>query len=92
MVSKFNFICYICKKIIMIVVSAREFRENQTKVLTAAKGGQAIILTSRLGLFKITPVTENDSIIENNMREAIAEVKEHMDGTRKLPAAKDVIF
>jgi len=76
----------------MIVVSAREFRENQTKVLTAASNGQAIILTSRIGHFRIIPVSENDDIIENGLREAITEVKEHMNGSRTLPSAKDLVF
>ena len=52
----------------MQVVSAREFRANQVKFLTAAKSGQSVLLTSRYGTFKITPVTEEDSLTENICR------------------------
>ncbi len=76
----------------MIVVSAREFRENQTKVLSAAMSGQSIILTSRLGNFKISPINDNDTIVEKHLRTACAEVKAHMHGDMELPLAKDVVF
>ncbi len=57
----------------MQVVSAREFRSNQGKFLTAARGGQSLLLTSRYGTFKITPVTEDDTLtsrICSGMKEA----------------------
>jgi len=76
----------------MIIVSARKFRENQTKVLSAAMSGQSIVLTSRLGDFKITPITDTDSIVESHLRSACAEVKAHMQGKTELPSAKDVVF
>lgn len=76
----------------MIVVSAREFRENQTKVLSAAMSGQSIILTSRLGNFKISPINDNDTIVEKHLRTACDEVKAHMHGDMELPLAKDVVF
>lgn len=57
-------IYYICRKKIMQVVSAREFRANQGKYLNAAKNGQSVLLTSRYGSFKITPVTEEDTLTE----------------------------
>lgn len=75
-----------------MVVSAREFRENQTKVLSAAMSGQAIVLTSRVGNFKIVPISDSDSIVESHLRTACAEVKAHMQGNMKLPLAKDVVF
>ena len=46
----------------MHVVSAREFRMNQGAVLRRAKMGESVVLTSRMGAFKITPVSENDSL------------------------------
>ncbi len=57
----------------MEIVSAREFRTNQGRYLTAAKRGQSVVLTSRYGNFKITPVTEEDSLttrIAEGLREA----------------------
>jgi antitoxin (DNA-binding transcriptional repressor) of toxin-antitoxin stability system len=76
----------------MIVVSAREFRENQSKVLSAAMNGQSIVLTSRLGNFKITPISDADAIVEDSIRAACAEVKSHLHGSVDLPLAKDIEF
>ncbi len=46
----------------MEIVSAREFRANQGKFLTAAKKGQSVVLTSRYGNFKIVPIVEEDTL------------------------------
>lgn len=66
----------------MQVVSAREFRSNQGKYLNAAMSGQSILLTSRYGNFKITPVTEGDSIT-SRICKGLEQVKMIQDG--KLP-------
>lgn len=76
----------------MQIVSAREFRSNQGRFLTAARAGQSVVLTSRYGNFKITPVTDTDEIIERDLRAACDEVKAHIEGRIELPRAKDVIF
>lgn len=85
-------ICYLCKKQIMQIVSAREFRSNQGKFLTAAMSGQSVMLTSRYGNFKITPVTDSDRIVESHIRASIDEVKAHMEGRKELPNARDIVF
>lgn len=46
----------------MEIVSAREFRSNQTKILSKAMRGESVLLSSRIGMFKILPVTEDDSL------------------------------
>ena len=76
----------------MEVVTAREFRSNQGKFLIAAREGQSVLLTSRYGNFKITPVTSEDMIIERDLREAINQVKEHIEGRTELPNARDIVF
>ena len=59
-------ICYICKlnnrSKHMEIISARDFRANQTNILTKALNGESILLSSRVGMFKITPVTEEDTL------------------------------
>lgn len=42
------------------IVSAREFRSNQGKFLSAAVRGQDVLLTSRYGFFRITSVSSGD--------------------------------
>lgn len=63
MASILDAIFYLCKKNKnMQVVSAREFRANQGKYLNAAMSGQSVMLRSRYGNFKITPITEEDTL------------------------------
>ena len=76
----------------MQVVSAREFRANQTKVLRAARNGQTVMLTSRVGNFKIVPISNDDSIVERDLRSSMEEVKAHLEGKIDLPNARDIVF
>lgn len=77
----------------MVVVSAREFRAQQTKVLSAALEGESVLLTSRIGNFKIVPVSEDDKLImyqelKEKMDKAIKDMKEGK--TLKFSSEKDV--
>lgn len=63
----------------MQIVSAREFRANQGKFLNAAKRGQSVLLRSRYGNFKITPVTEEDTLTERICK-GLEEVKQMESG------------
>lgn len=76
----------------MEIVSAREFRKSQGRFLMAAREGRSVMLTSRYGNFKITPVTEDDEIVAKDIRNAYAEVIAHMNGDMELPKAKDIVF
>ncbi len=82
--TKLDTICYICKKIRtkMEVVSARNFRANQTNILTKALKGESILLSSRIGMFKITPVTEEDTLT-TRICNGLKQVKMIQEG--KLP-------
>ncbi len=74
----------------MQVVSAREFRANQGKFLNAAKRGQSVLLTSRYGNFKITPITEEDTLTERICK-GLKEVKEIIDGKAKGYSVEDLL-
>lgn len=87
-----RFVIFAEKPTTMQIVSAREFRSNQGKFLTAAMSGQSVMLTSRYGNFKITPVTDKDQIVESRVRASINEVKAHMEGRKELPDARDIVF
>ena len=76
----------------MQVVTAREFRANQTKILSAAKSGQSVMLTSRVGNFKMVPITSEDEIVKRDILESLKEVKEHLEGRIDLPNARDLVF
>ena len=77
----------------MVVVSTRDFRTNQTKYLNMAKSGEHVVLKSRAGSFRISPEdTKNvqeaprDLIIQ--LKNALTEVKEAIDGKRILLSAE----
>lgn len=71
-------------------VSAREFRSNQGKYLNAAKDGQLVILTSRYGNFKITPITEEE-FLTARICEGLREVKKMIDGEIPSISAKQIL-
>ena len=51
----------------MVIISSRDFRANQTKYLNMASKGEGVILRSRsLGSFKITPITEDDTLMSKD--------------------------
>ena len=66
----------------MEIVSARDFRANQTNILTKALNGESILLSSRVGMFKITPVTEEDTLT-TRICKGLKQVKMIQEG--KLP-------
>lgn len=59
----------------MHIVSAREFRANQSAVLKKALAGESVLLNSRLGTFKILPVTEEDTLT-TRICKSLEEVKQ----------------
>lgn len=67
----------------MEIISARDFRANQSKILRKALSGESVLLTSRIGTFKITPVTEDDSLTER-ITQGLKEAKMINDG--QIPA------
>ena len=86
------FVIFAEKQLYMQVVTAREFRANQTKILSAAKSGQSVMLTSRVGNFKIVPITSEDEIVKRDILESLKEVKEHLEGRIDLTNARDLVF
>lgn len=67
-------IIFVKKNNNMTVVSVRDFRANQGKYLDLAANGESVILTSRKGHFKITPISEDDSVVSK--KEFFARVDE----------------
>ena len=67
----------------MHVVSLSKFRTNQTAALLRALEGEQVLLTSRLGAFKLTPVSAEEKIV-SSIAEGLKEVELIEAG--KLPA------
>lgn len=74
----------------MEIVSARQFRANQGKFLTEAKRGQSVILTSRLGSFKIVPIDEADTLT-TRICDGLKEIKNIEDGSIKSNSARNFL-
>lgn len=81
----------------MLVISTRDFRANQTKFLDMVNNGEDIVLKSReKGSFKLVPLTEKDTVIAKRdimteFKGALQEVKEHLEGKRKLQSLDSLI-
>ena len=80
----------------MVVISTRDFRTNQTKYLNLAKAGEHVVLKSRAGSFRIFPEDGSDTIdaprdLMKELRNALTEVKEAIDGKRKLQSAESLL-
>lgn len=51
----------------MMIVTARDFRGEQGKILARAARGEDVVITSRdHGSFRIVPITENDTLISKD--------------------------
>lgn len=63
----------------MIIISARDFRENQSKYLKKALSGSDLVLTSRdYGSFRIVPIKSDDKVyngseLDEMVQSAVAE-------------------
>ena len=73
----------------MVVVTGRDFRANTAKYVGVAYQGEDVVVKSRAGSFRIVPISENDVVINKRdlsaeLRDALMEVKESIEGKRKL--------
>ena len=80
----------------MTIVSARDFRANQGKYFSMENSGEHVILKSRTGSFKIVPISSDD-IVSNKrdlaaeLRGALQEVKDHMEGKKQLQSLDSLL-
>ena len=74
----------------MEIITAREFRANQSNILRKAKEGESVLLSSRLGMFKITPVTEEDTLTEKIVR-GLQQIKLIEEGKMKAKTAREFL-
>ncbi len=65
----------------MVVISGRDFRANQTKYIEIAYKGEDVIISSRAGNVKLTPISPDDIII--NRSEITPELMAKIEKARK---------
>ena len=86
----------------MVVVSSREFRDNQRKFFDMAEV-QRVLVKRRNQYVELVPrgafipeTSKDDSSfreeIKRELRESILEIKAHLNGEIELPHAEDIEF
>ena len=91
----FLYICDVKNDAVMMIISTREFRANQTKFLGLARKGEDVILKSRnSGSFRLIPVEEGVNEkrdLTGELVAALRQVKDHIDGKISLNTAESLI-
>lgn len=54
----------------MVIVSSREFRANQRKYFDLARTNDVVITSRSYGSYRLVPVTEDDTLIDNTTLDA----------------------
>ena len=73
----------------MMVISDRDIRANQSKYVGFALSGEDVIVKARYGAWRVVPISYSDIVVNKRdlteeLRGALKEVKESVDGTHKL--------
>ncbi len=80
----------------MVVVTGRDYRANLAKYFGLAQQGEDVVVKARYGSWKVVPITEDDMIVNkkdltDELRGALREAKEAMQGKRKLNTLNHLI-
>lgn len=80
----------------MVVVTGRDYRANLAKYYGLAQKGEDVVVKARYGSWKVVPITEEDVVVNKRdlrkeLRNALAEVKEQMEGKKKLMTWEDLL-
>ena len=79
----------------MVIVTGRDYRANLAKYYGLAKQEDVIVKT-RYGSWKVVPITEDDVVVNKRdlpeeLRNALLEVKESMEGKKKLLSWEELV-
>ena len=80
----------------MVVVTGRDYRVNLAKYYGLAQKGEDVVVKARYGSWKVVPITEEDVVVNKRdlrkeLRNALAEVKEQMEGKKNLMTWEDLL-
>jgi len=80
----------------MLVVTGRDFRANISKYLNVAYGGEDVVVKSKIGSWRVVPITEDDVVVNkrdlpSELRGALMEAKEAIEGKRTLNTLDNLI-
>ncbi|MBR2017607.1 MAG: prevent-host-death family protein [Prevotella sp.] len=91
---------YLCTQIlkftIMVVVTGRDYRANLAKYYGLAQKGEDVVVKARYGSWKVVPITEDDVVVNKRdlpqeLRNALMEVKESMEGKKNLMTWEELV-
>jgi len=73
----------------MIVVTGKDFRANQAKYVGFAQKGEDVVVKARCGTWRVVSISSDDIVVNKRnlpqeLRNALQEVKESIEGKRKL--------
>ena len=80
----------------MVVVTGRDYRANLAKYYGLAQKGEDVVVKARYGSWKVVPITEDDVVVNKRdlpqeLRNALMEVKESMEGKKNLMTWEELI-
>ena len=80
----------------MMIVTGRDFRANQSRYIGYAHSGEDVILKSRAGSVRLIPVdtgktATNGRNLTAELRSALSDVKESMQGKKKLLSWEELL-
>ena len=79
----------------MVIVTGRDYRANLAKYYGIAKLEDVIVKT-RYGSWKVVPITEDNVVVNKRdlpkeLRNALVEVKESMEGKKNLLSWEELV-
>ena len=80
----------------MIFVTGRDYRANLAKYYGLAQKGEDVVVKARYGSWKVVPITEDDVVVNKRdlpqeLRNALLEGKESMEGKKKLMTWEELV-
>ena len=78
-----------------MIVTGRDFRANPSRYISIAHSGEDVILKSRAGSVRLTPVEVPDRAgsrdLTAELHRALSDVKEAMQGRKKLLSWEELL-
>ena len=80
----------------MVVVTGRDYRANLAKYFGLAQKGEDVVVKARYGSWKVVPITEDDVVVNKRdlpqeLRNALMEVKDSMEGKKNLMTWEELV-
>lgn len=80
----------------MVIVTGKDDRANFAKYYGLAQKGEDVVVKARYGSWRVVPITEDDVVVNkrelhNELRNALMEVKDSIEGKKKLMTWEELV-